>query len=177
MLIRRFGKLSRCDIRWTKKLDFGLCMLYLCCREVRLHLSITFENEFSSSAFGLHWHCLCNKGSTAALISCTLVLTDGKTVFLIYSFSVLWYFVTTESKVGRYVWNLRCIVEYYHTLLRLSHLLTLFLTAVWWKVMERYKKKGFRPFREVVRGSFCHAHRLIESLHLTVTFLQIFLPN
>ena len=23
-------------------------------REVRLHLSITFENEFSSSAFGLH---------------------------------------------------------------------------------------------------------------------------
>ena len=37
-----------------KKLDFGLCMLYLCCREVRLHLSITFENEFSSSAFGLH---------------------------------------------------------------------------------------------------------------------------
>ena len=41
----------------------------------------------------------------------------------------------------------------------------------------KVQKKGFRPFREVVRGSFCHAHRLIESLHLTVTFLQIFLPN
>ena len=63
-------------------MDFGLCMLYLCIREVRLRLSIAFEiqlsslcvrfaldiaygevrlhlskifeNEFSSSAFGLH---------------------------------------------------------------------------------------------------------------------------
>ena len=122
-----------------------MCLLYLCNSEVRLHLSITFENEFSSSAFGWHWHCNSEVRLHCTWISCTWALTDEKTVFLIDSFSVLWHFVTTESKTGRPVWNPRCIVEYYHTLLRLSHLLTLFLTAVWWKVMERYKKKGLPP--------------------------------
>ena len=47
-------KKVRCDIKCSKNLDFGVFRLYLCYREVRLHLSITFENEFSSSAFGLH---------------------------------------------------------------------------------------------------------------------------
>ena len=35
-------------------MENGGFALYLCIREVRLHLSITFENKFSSSAFGLH---------------------------------------------------------------------------------------------------------------------------
>ena len=48
MHIRRSEKLSRCDIRQRKNLDFGLCMLYLCIREVRLHLSIAFESQLSS---------------------------------------------------------------------------------------------------------------------------------
>ena len=114
------GKLSGCDIRQSKNLDVGVSLLYLCNSEVRLHLCITFENKFSSSAFGLHWHCNNNKGCTAALISCTWALTDEKTVFLIDSFSVLRYFVTTESKTGRPVWNPGCVVEFYHTILRLS---------------------------------------------------------
>ena len=95
----------RCEIGCRKNLDFGLCMLYLCSSEVRLHLSITFENEFSSSAFGLHWHCSSEVRLHCTLISCTLALTDEKTVFLFYSFSVLWHGVTTESRAGRPVWN------------------------------------------------------------------------
>ena len=68
----------RCEIGCRKNLDFGLCMLYLCSSEVRLHCT---------------------------LISCTLALTDEKTVFLFYSFSVLWHGVTTKSRAGRPVWN------------------------------------------------------------------------
>ena len=106
MHIRRCRKLSRCDIRRLKNLDFGLCMLYLCIREVRLRLSIAFEIQlsslcvrfaltlptaksgctsakFSKTSFQV-LHSVCtdiafgNKGSTAALKNCILVLTDEK---------------------------------------------------------------------------------------------------
>ena len=39
----KLRKLLRCDIKCRKKLDFGGCVLYLCYREVRLHLSLTDE--------------------------------------------------------------------------------------------------------------------------------------
>ncbi len=42
------GKLSRCDIRRPKNLDFGERVLYLCIREVRLHLSIALESKLLS---------------------------------------------------------------------------------------------------------------------------------
>ena len=48
MPIRRCGKLSRCDIRQRKNLENGILVLYLCCREVRLHLSIALESQLSS---------------------------------------------------------------------------------------------------------------------------------
>ena len=41
-------KKVRCDIRCSKNLDFGVFGLYLCYREVRLHLSIAFESQLSS---------------------------------------------------------------------------------------------------------------------------------
>lgn len=45
MPILECGKISRCDIRGPKELDFVLCMLYIFAYgEVRLHLSKTFEN-------------------------------------------------------------------------------------------------------------------------------------
>ena len=47
-------KKVRCDIKCSKNLDFGVFGCIFAFGEVRLHLSITFENEFSSSAFGLH---------------------------------------------------------------------------------------------------------------------------
>ena len=39
----KLRKLLRCDIKCRKNLDFGGCVLYLCYREVRLHLSLTDE--------------------------------------------------------------------------------------------------------------------------------------
>ena len=43
----KLRKLLRCDIKCRKNLDFGGCVLYLCYREVRLHLSIAFESQLS----------------------------------------------------------------------------------------------------------------------------------
>ena len=95
----------------------------------------------------LHQPC---KGCATAWISCTWALTDEKTVFLIDSFSVLWHFVTTESKTGRPVWNPGCIVEFYHTLLRLSLGKCLWLPYFVWTACGKWSEEWVK-----VMKAFC----------------------
>ena len=91
MLIRRCRKISWCDIRFRKNLDFGVCMLYLCIREVRLYLSIAFESQLSS---------LCIRLALTLLreVRLHLSLTDEKTIFLIYS---AFFDILLQQKVGQ----------------------------------------------------------------------------
>ena len=87
----KLRKLLRCDIKCRKKLDFGGCVLYLCYREVRLHLSIAFESQLSS---------LCIRLALTLLreVRLHLSLTDEKTIFLIYS---AFFDILLQQKVGQ----------------------------------------------------------------------------
>ena len=87
----KLRKLLRCDIKCRKNLDFGGCVLYLCYREVRLHLSIAFESQLSS---------LCIRLALTLLreVRLHLSLTDEKTIFLIYS---AFFDILLQQKVGQ----------------------------------------------------------------------------
>ena len=87
----KLRKLLRCDIKCRKKLDFGGCVLYLCYREVRLHLSIAFESQLSL---------LCIRLALTLLreVRLHLSLTDEKTIFLIYS---AFFDILLQQKVGQ----------------------------------------------------------------------------
>ena len=87
----KLRKLLRCDIKCRKKMDFGGCVLYLCYREVRLHLSIAFESQLSL---------LCIRLALTLLreVRLHLSLTDEKTIFLIYS---AFFDILLQQKVGQ----------------------------------------------------------------------------
>ena len=87
----KLRKLLRCDIKCRKNLDFGGCVLYLCYREVRLHLSIAFESQLSL---------LCIRLALTLLreVRLHLSLTDEKTIFLIYS---AFFDILLQQKVGQ----------------------------------------------------------------------------
>ena len=44
------GEFEKMEVRYqvTKNLDLGVCVLYLCNSELRLHLSIAFESKLLS---------------------------------------------------------------------------------------------------------------------------------
>ena len=114
----KLRKLLRCDIKCRKKLDFGGCVLYLCYREVRLHLSIAFESQLSllcirlaltllrevrlhlSIAFESQLSSLCIRLALTLLreVRLHLSLTDEKTIFLIYS---AFFDILLQQKVGQ----------------------------------------------------------------------------
>ena len=87
----KLRKLLRCDIKCRKNLDFGGYVLYLCYREVRLHLSIAFESQLSL---------LCIRLALTLLreVRLHLSLTDEKTIFLIYS---AFFDILLQQKVGQ----------------------------------------------------------------------------
>ena len=85
MPIRRCGKLSRCDIRQRKNLENGILVLYLCCREVRLHLSIALESQLSSLCIRFALTLLSRSQATPQHNFAPE--TDEKTIFLIDSHS------------------------------------------------------------------------------------------
>ena len=85
MPIRRCRKLSRCDIRRLKNLDFGLCMLYLCQRRSQASPQHNFRKRVFK--FCIRFALTLLSRSQAAPQHNFAPETDEKTIFLIDSHS------------------------------------------------------------------------------------------